>query len=466
LAGHRVRSAVNDWHATCIEGVNTPDFTMSLASITRLPDRSADSMRTTEAQDRVLDGSEPARRRKRVLVAGGIAALLLLLLVAWWLRGWATSDTSISRERVRIAAVTRGEFTSDLSAQATIVAAVSPTLYAPAPGTVTLVKRAGDGVRKGDVLATVDSPELRNEFERERATLDSLSLDLRRQEIEIRRKMLESQQSSDLAGVDITAAEREFKRAQWAWDQRVISERDYLAAQDELDAAKLKHAHAVQTAGLEKDGLSFELQTRRLQRERQQLLVADLERRVGDLEMRSPVDGMVGSVAVIQKEAVQRDAPIVTVVDLSAFEIEFRVSETYASQLAIGMPAEIKYNAAVYGGEVTAVSPEVKSNEVTGRVRFVGRPPAGLRQNQRVSIRIVMDQRSNVLMVERGAFYEAGAGRYAYVVEDDVAERRPITTGAVSVRNVEILGGLEVGDEIVISDTDVFTDANRVRLID
>ena len=439
---------------------------MSLASITRLPERSADAMRTTDAQDRVLDGTEPARRRKRILIAGGLTALILLLLAAWWLRGWATSDTSVSRERVRIAAVSRGEFISDVAAQATIVAAVSPTLYAPAPGTVTLAKRAGDGVKKGDLVATVDSPELRNEFERERATLDSLTLDLRRQEIEIRRKMLESRQSSDLAGVDITAAEREFKRAQWAWDQRVISERDYLAAQDALDAAKLKHSHAVQTAGLEKDGLNFELQTRRLQRERQQLLVADLERRVGDLEIRSPVDGMVGGVAVIQKAAVQRDAPIVTVVDLSAFEIEFRVSETYASQLAIGMPVEIKYNAAIFGGEVTAVSPEVKSNEVTGRVRFVGKPPVGLRQNQRVAIRILMDQRENVLKVERGAFYEASGGRYAYVVEDGVAERRPITTGAVSVRDVEILSGLEVGDEIVISDSDLFTDANRVRLID
>jgi HlyD family secretion protein len=195
-------------------------------------------------------------------------------------------------------------------------------------------------------------------------------------------------------------------------------------------------------------------------------VVADLERRVGELEMRSPVDGMVGGVAVIQKAAVQRDAPIVTVVDLSAFEIEFRVSEGYASQLAIGMPVEIRYGNDNLRGEVTAVSPEIKQNEVTGRVRFVGEPPAGVRQNQRVSIRILMDRRDDVLKVERGAFYEASGGKYAYVVHDGVAQRRPITTGAASVRDVEIQGGLEVGDEIVISDTDIFADAERVRIID
>jgi HlyD family secretion protein len=99
-------------------------------------------------------------------------------------------------------------------------------------------------------------------------------------------------------------------------------------------------------------------------------------------------------------------------------------------------------------------------------VRFVGEPPAGVRQNQRVSIRILMDRRDDVLKVERGAFYEASGGKYAYVVHDGVAERKPITTGAASVRDVEIQGGLEVGDEIVISDTDIFADAERVRIID
>ena len=439
---------------------------MSPASISRLPDRANETMRTTEAQDRVIDGSDSMLRRRRILIAGGIGLLLLLAVIGWALRGWATSDTSIARERLRLAAVTRGEFVSDVAAQATVVAAVSPTLYAPAAGTVTLAKRAGDGVHKGDIVATLDSPELRNEYDRERNSLDSLTLDLRRQEIEIRRKMLESRQSSDLAGVDIAAAEREFKRAQWAWDQRVIPERDYLAARDGLDAARLKHTHALQSASLEKNGLNLELQTQRLQLERQRLVVADLERRVGELEMRSPVDGMVGGVAVIQKAAVQRDAPIVTVVDLSAFEIEFRVSEGYASQLAIGMPVEIRYGNASLRGEVTAVSPEIKQNEVTGRVRFVGEPPAGVRQNQRVSIRILMDRRDDVLKVERGAFYEASGGKYAYVVHDGVAQRRPITTGAASVRDVEIQGGLEVGDEIVISDTDIFADAERVRIID
>ena len=130
------------------------------------------------------------------------------------------------------------------------------------------------------------------------------------------------------------------------------------------------------------------------------------------------------------------------------------------------MPAEITYAGKVYPGEVTAMSPEVRQGEVTGRVRFRGDMPQGLRQNQRVSVRVLMDRRDGVLKVERGAFYEAGGGATAYVVRDGIAERKPIKTGAASVREVEITGGLAEGDQIVISDTDEFKDAARVLLAD
>jgi HlyD family secretion protein len=286
-----------------------------------------------------------------------------------------------SLDRVRIATVTRGEFLNDVAAQATVVAAVSPTLYAPAAGTVTLLRNAGDAVKKGDLLGTVDSPGLRNEFEREQATLESLVVDLRRQEIDVRRRILQSQQTSDMAGVAIRAAEREFARAQASWDQRIISQRDHQRAQDELDEAKLTHHHAVETAGLEKEGLQFELQTRRLQRDRQQLLVADLERRVGELSIRSPVDGVVGTLAVTQKAAVQQDAALLTVVDLSALEIEFRVAETYAGTIAPGMQSEVSFGGKTYAGEVSTISPEVRQGEVTGRVRLGEVPPVCGRTN-------------------------------------------------------------------------------------
>ena len=137
---------------------------MPLASITKIPDSqarpAASGMRSTEAQDRVLDVPHGWLHDRRVWMAGGGVLLLLVVLgLVALLHSWATSDATVSRERIRVATVTRGEFLNDVAAQATVVAAVSPTLYAPAAGTVTLERNAGDRVHKGDLLATVAEPE-------------------------------------------------------------------------------------------------------------------------------------------------------------------------------------------------------------------------------------------------------------------------------------------------------------------
>jgi HlyD family secretion protein len=113
---------------------------------------------------------------------------------------------------------------------------------------------------------------------------------------------------------------------------------------------------------------------------------------------------------------------------------------------------------------VRSVSPEVVDGNVATRLEFVDQRPAGLRQNQRLIARILIEERPNVLEIERGPFLEAGGGSTAYFVDDGVAERRPIATGAVSLEAVEILSGAKVGDEIVVSGTDAFGDAQRVRI--
>ena len=203
----------------------------------------------------------------------------------------------------------------------------------------------------------VDSPQLRNELAREQSTLESQEVAVARQSIETRRRLLTNQQTSDMAEVAIHAAERELKRAEDAWQTQAISRRDFEKARDDLTTARLNHEHAIQNAGLEKESLEFELKTRRLERDRQRLLVEEIKRRVDQLTLHSPVDGMVGTLAVEQKGAVAENAPILTVVDLSALEIEFQVPESYADDIKLGMPAEVNYGQRIYPATVTAISP-------------------------------------------------------------------------------------------------------------
>jgi HlyD family secretion protein len=119
------------------------------------------SIRGTEGQDVPVE-AKPGRRR--IVLAGAAAAGLALVVVFGLLiRGWSATEHVISRERLRIATVTEGPFVRDVSAQGTVVAAVSPTLFAVAPGTISYQVHAGDSVQAGQVLATLASPTLENE---------------------------------------------------------------------------------------------------------------------------------------------------------------------------------------------------------------------------------------------------------------------------------------------------------------
>jgi HlyD family secretion protein len=419
-------------------------------------------IRDTSGTDIALDPAPQRRKRRRLVIGATLLAAALLTAATFAIRSWITTGHVYSRERLRISEVTLGPFIRDVAADGTVITANSPTLYAISTGTITFRVRAGDAVEKGQVLGMLDSPALVNSYTQERATLDSLNVALGRQEIDLRKQELADKEQADLAQVAIHGAQREYNREETSWKEGVEPEKNLDQAGDNLANAKLAYQQSLANAKLNAESLEYDLRTKRLERDRQKLVVDNLAREVADLTVRSPVRGMVGSLAVDQKATVAENAALLTVVDLSSLEVEFRVPESYASDLALDLPAEITFGGNIYKGSVTAVSPEVEDSEVKGRVRFRGAPPRGLRQNQRVNVRIIFDERQNVLQVERGSFVDAGS--VAYVVEGDQARRTRVKLGAMSVSAVEILSGLNAGQRIVVSSVSDFDDAPLVRL--
>jgi len=101
---------------------------------------------------------------------------------------------------------------------------------------------------------------------------------------------------------------------------------------------------------------------------------------------------------------------------------------------------------------------------VLARVRFEGAQPAGLRQSQRVTARLLIDERQNVLMLPRGPFVEAHGGKYAYVMQNGMAVRKPIRMGGTSVSSVEIIDGVKAGDRVLIAGSEDFENASQVKI--
>ena len=420
----------------------------------------------TSAQDVRLAPPDP--RRNQLIFAGiGVAVIASIIFAAPWVKRWANATVSVPFDRVRTAVVAKGDLIRDVSVQGRIVAAVSPTLYATASGSITLIVEAGEQVVAGQVLANVESPELMSSLKQSESTLEQRKVELERQRIESRQMALEKRKAADLGDVALVAAKREQRRAQEANELGVIPVIDFEKANDDLRNAELAHKHAIADADLFDERLAFELRASEFEVSRQVLFVDDLRRQVDDLAIKSPVNGIVGDLLVDQKSAVSRDTPVMAVVDLTRFEIDALIPESYADDLTIGMQAEIQVGGERYDGQLVAVSPEIVNNQVASRIRFHGDGPTNLRQNQRLTTRILLAEYNDVLMVQRGQFLDSGAGRIAYVINDDqMAERRQIQTGARSLGSVEIVAGLEPGDTIVVSNLDPFRGADTVLLTD
>ncbi len=420
-------------------------------------------IRDTSAQDRVLSSSQtrPAWRRWILPAAGGALLLGGILFAA---RGWLAGTASVDGARLRIAEVTRGDLVRDIAADGRVIAANSPTLYAVAGGVVTLKVVAGDKVAKGQPLAEIDSPELRSKLAQEQTTLAGLEAEARRALLDASVTRSNAQKALDQAGIERQAAERKLQRYQRGYDGGAVPQVDVLEAQDNLRKSEIALSHAQKDAGLQGQGASLDARNKQLLAERQRAVVAEVQRQVDALTLRAPFDGQVGQVQAVQRSNVAINAPVLSVVDLSVFEVEIKVPESFARDLAIGMPATLTSAGQPYPGEISAVSPEVVGGEVVTRLRFSDKQPPGLRQNQRLSARIVMDTRRNVLMVDRGPFLEQGGGRYAYVMDGSSAVRRPVQLGVSSLGSVEVLGGLQPGDKVVVSGSDQFGDAERVSI--
>ncbi len=423
-------------------------------------------IRDSSMMDRPVDRSKWSGRRLAIYGGLGLATLALVFAVAPSVGRWLGSEMSVEASRIRVGEVTRGDLVREVAVQGNVVAAFSPTLFSPAQGIARLLVAAGQKIDQGTILARVVSPQIDSRLQQEQSNLLALQSEYERQRILARQSIVQSDQDIGLLEVELDAAKRAMERAERTRSEGLLNDVEYEAAQDGVLIANLKLDLARRSAELERESLDLEVQNSRSQVERQRLIVGDLDRQVSELEIRSPVAGVVSRLHIEDQDAVSQGSPVASVVDLSALELEIAVPEIYADEIGPDTRAVITYDGAEYEGRVKSLSPEVEGSRVRGRVAFADRTPESLKQNQRLSTRVILETVPNVLKVPRGPFLEAAGGRQIYVLADGVARPRPIEVGGVSISEVEIRSGLDLGEQVIVSDTSRFQGAESVLVRD
>lgn len=417
----------------------------------------------TSQQDHIIQ--RPAKSRLRRLLPGVAAVSLLLVLAVFVFQSLGQgANLTLPRNQMQFATVQRGDLVRDISVQGRIVAANAPTLYSQEIGQVQLFKQPGEVVSKGELLATISSPTLQNELQQQEAVLDSMKSEAERAELAAREQQLNTEKVMNTAQVNLLAAQRELQRAQQAIEFGVIRQLDFDIAEDNVATSELEFSHAKRKVELARDMLSFEKKSRAQSIHRQQLIVNELQRKVKALNIIAPVTGQLGNWLVEQQSHVLPGQALLTVIDLSEYEAELSIPESYARDLLAGQTVEVQLGRQQLRGAISYIAPEVRDNQVSARVRFSEADSSQLRQSQRVTARVVLEHKEDVLMIARGDFVSSGGGREAYQVIDNQAVRKPIQIGALSVQWVEILEGGTEGEQWVISNLSEFKGQDRVNL--
>lgn len=410
-----------------------------------------------------------ARNRRRVLFSlGGLAALALITL---GLARLEPAAPRVERGQVWTDTVKRGDIPRQVRGNGTLVPEQIQYIQADTDGRVERIHvLAGAAVQPDTLILELSNPEL------EQQTFD-LEWQLKAAEAQLRR--LQVQLESERLTQESTIASLRADHTQAALD----AEADAILAQDGLvpdltmkrsraKAEDLEQRLAVEQKRLliKKDSDEAQLAVQEAELAKLRASLALSREKVAALRVRAGLEGVLQSVGDGREtlQVGQRMPPGATlakIVQPTKLKAEIKIAETQARDVQIGQQAVIDTRNGLIKGVVTRVDPAVLNGTVSVDVKLEGALPRGARPDLSVDGTIELELLEDVLYVGRpvNGQPEATIGLFR-VTPEGLAERVSVRLGRTSVNAVEILAGLEAGDEVVLSDMSQWDEFNRIRL--
>jgi len=406
------------------------------------------------------------RRRQIIYIAVGI---VLLTLVTMGLSRLKPAAPTVERSTVWIDSVKLGSVLRQVRGLGTLVPMEGSIQWIPAitEGRVDkILELPGSAVKPDTVLLEMSNPQLQQE------TLDA-SLKLKAAEADY--KNLQTQLASQvLAQKSLSAqAQSEYSQAKMQSDidtelaklgvisqlsQKVSSQKaDELATRNEIEKQRLVNSTEV---------LQAQLQAKQAEVEQIRAL-AELKREQFDkLRVRAGIAGVLQELPLKVGQYVTPGTTLAKVVQPQRLKAELKIAETQAKDIQLGQPASIDTHNGVISGHVTRIDPSVQNGTVTVDVALDSALPQGARPDLSVDGTIDLEKMENVLYVGRPAFgqEQSTVGMFRLEPDGTTAVRTQVKLGRSSVNTVEILQGLKVGDQVILSDMSRWDNFDRIRL--
>ena len=412
--------------------------------------------------DRTIN-SKDINRRRRGKVVGWVAVVIAVLTGVWF--GMKLLRPSADEDTLRFATVERGEVLNTINATATVLPAFEEQINSPVATTIDEVMlTAGTEVAAGDLLMKLDRNYVQLQLDGRRDQLAVKENSIGLLNLEYDRDLKELTYNAEIKKLELAAA-----RAALADARRLLEVGG--ATQEEVEAAEL----AVKISELESQKLDNQLdyarnsltgRKRALQLEvgMEEKEVSQLSRRLRETEVRAPRAGVITWVNENIGQQVTEGTALARVADLGRYRVEASASDRYADQLAVGLPVELRIPSGRMQGTIAAILPEVSENLVTFRVDLDNPSHPDLRPNLRTELYVITNRIEDALRVKNGPAFRGGRSQSVFVINGNEAIRREVDLGIRNGDYVQITGGLQTGDRIIISDPETLENVTSFKL--
>jgi HlyD family secretion protein len=410
--------------------------------------------------------SNAKQKRIRQIIYGSVA-LLVVAGVSYGLSRLKPAAPTVERAVVWPDTVKRGDMTRQVRGLGTLTPEDIRWIPATTQGRVEkIILRPGTAVKPNDVILELTNPQLEQQLQDAELKLAAARAGLENLKVQLQNDLLQTRASA--ANID-----GDYNKARMNAEMKSALFKENLVSQLEMQQAKVDADQLSVRTQIAKEQLASKAESMRAQQAVQQSLVDQAQAFLGltrqqkdELKVRAGLEGMLQLVPVEVGAQVAPGTNLARVANPQRLKAEIKIAETQTRDIQLGQKAEIDTRIGIVEGRVARIDPSVINGTRTVDVTLVGELPRGAVPDLSVDGTIVLEQLRDIIFMGRPAFGQdqSTVGLFKIGADGVTAERTQVKLGRSSVNTIEVLSGLKVGDQVILSDMSAYDSYDRIRL--
>ena len=400
------------------------------------------------------------QRKQIIKIGGGVGAAVLVIAVII-----SFLQTSLNRKDLTISTVDQGVIEVSVSASGKVIPAFEEIINSPInTRIVEIYKKGGDSVDVGTPILKLDLQSAETEYKKKLDEQQMKQLELEKLRVTGHSKLSEMEMNLKVSRMELDRKAVELRNERYldslgagTTDKVRQVELDYNVSQLKLkeDEQKYINEQALAEADLKVKELELNIFRKSL---------AETKRTLDDAQVRSPRKAILTYVNNEIGAQVSEGTKIAIVSDLSHFKIEGEIADTYGDRIAAGSKAVVKIGSDKLEGTVSDVTPLSKNGVISFTVQLEEDSHRRLRSGLKTDVYVMNAVKDDVMRIANASYY-VGKGEYdLFVVNGDQLLKRKVQLGDSNYEYVEVISGLQPGDQVVVSDMASYKDKNKLKI--